>query len=49
MNFISTNILWRNFNVFNNPSMHLGLLSEDDQDRSKHDGILIDRVYKYKF
>jgi len=42
MIFISTNILWTNCNVFNNPFMYFCLLPEDDQDRSKHVGVLTD-------
>jgi hypothetical protein len=49
MNLISTNILWANFNVFNNPFMYLYLLPKDDQDRSKHVGVLTDSVKKCKF
>jgi hypothetical protein len=42
MIFISTNILWTNFNVFNYPFMYFCLLPDDDQDRLKHDGVLMD-------
>jgi len=46
MTVITTNILWTNFNVFNNPFMYFCLLPEDDQDGSKHVGILTDSVKK---
>jgi hypothetical protein len=45
---ISADVLSTNFNVFNNPSLFLCVLEscsvtlEDDQDRSKHVGVITD-------
>jgi hypothetical protein len=47
MIFISTNILWTNLTLFNNPFIYFCLLPKDDQDRLKHVGVLTDSVKKY--